>query len=93
LTSGCARRPPSAGADTDWAQIAALHGALAGVLPSPVVELNRAIAVAMAGGLERGLALVKELLAFLRSFLAAPLSARKSIRISFLTTAMCLLFV
>ncbi len=45
-------------ADTDWAQIAALYGVLAGVLPSPVVELNRAVAIAMAGGLERGLELV-----------------------------------
>jgi RNA polymerase sigma-70 factor (ECF subfamily) len=49
------------GADTDWAQIAALYGVLAGVHPSPVVELNRAVAIAMAGGLERGLELVDEL--------------------------------
>ena len=47
--------------DTDWAQIAALYGVLAGVHPSPVVELNRAVAIAMAGGLERGLKLVDEL--------------------------------
>jgi RNA polymerase sigma-70 factor (ECF subfamily) len=47
--------------DTDWAQIAALYGVLAGVHPSPVVELNRAVAIAMAGGLERGLELVDEL--------------------------------
>jgi RNA polymerase sigma-70 factor, ECF subfamily len=50
-----------ASADTDWAQIAALYGVLAGVHPSPVVELNRAVAIAMAGGLERGLELVDEL--------------------------------
>jgi RNA polymerase sigma-70 factor (ECF subfamily) len=47
--------------DTDWRQIAALYGLLAQVHPTPVVELNRAVAVAMAGGLERGLALVDEL--------------------------------
>jgi len=48
---------PTAGA-TDWREIAALYGLLAQVHPTPVVELNRAVAVAMAGGLERGLALV-----------------------------------
>jgi len=45
-------------AATDWRQIAALYGMLARVHPTPVVELNRAVAVAMSGGLERGLALV-----------------------------------
>ena len=50
-----------AAAATDWRQIAALYGVLARVHPSPVVELNRAVAVAMSGGLERGLALVAEL--------------------------------
>src|SRR3989442_991513 len=45
----------------DWAQIAALYGALARVHPTPVVELNRAVAVAMSAGVERGLALVDEL--------------------------------
>ena len=50
-----------AAADTDWAQIAALYGVLAGVHPSPVVELNRAVAIALACGLERGLVLVDEL--------------------------------
>jgi RNA polymerase sigma-70 factor (ECF subfamily) len=48
-------------AATDWAQIAALYGMLARVHPTPVVELNRAVAVAMSGGLERGLALVDDL--------------------------------
>jgi RNA polymerase sigma-70 factor (ECF subfamily) len=48
-------------AETDWPQIAALYGVLAQVLPTPVVELNRAVALAMAGELERGLALVDEL--------------------------------
>ena len=51
---------PTAAA-TDWAQIAALYGVLARVHPTPVVELNRAVAVAMSDGLERGLALVDEL--------------------------------
>jgi RNA polymerase sigma-70 factor (ECF subfamily) len=48
--------------DTDWRQIAALYGVLADMTPSPVIALNRAVAIAMADGLERGLALV-ELLA------------------------------
>jgi RNA polymerase sigma-70 factor, ECF subfamily len=43
---------------TDWHEIAALYGVLVQVLPSPVVELNRAVAVAMSGAMERGLALV-----------------------------------
>jgi RNA polymerase sigma-70 factor (ECF subfamily) len=46
---------------TDWAQIAALYGELARMMPTPVVELNRAVAVAMADGPEAGLALVEEL--------------------------------
>ncbi len=45
-------------AATDWPQIAALYGTLARLAPSPVVELNRAVAVAMADGVERGLALL-----------------------------------
>jgi RNA polymerase sigma-70 factor, ECF subfamily len=48
-------------AETDWAQIAALYAVLARVHPSPVVELNRAVAVAMSDGIERGLAMVDEL--------------------------------
>ena len=51
---------PTAAA-TDWRQITALYGVLARVHPSPVVELNRAVAVAMSLGVERGLALVDEL--------------------------------
>jgi len=46
---------PTAGA-TDWRQITALYGELSRVQPSPVVELNRAVAVAMAEGPEAGLA-------------------------------------
>ncbi len=50
-------------AETDWIRIAALYAALAQLAPSPVVELNRAVAVAMAFGPEAGLALVDELAA------------------------------
>jgi RNA polymerase sigma-70 factor (ECF subfamily) len=44
--------------DTDWKQIVALYDALSQITPSPVVELNRAVAVAMAFGPEAGLELV-----------------------------------
>ena len=46
---------------TDWQRIAALYAQLAQVLPSPVVELNRAVAVAMASGPAEGLVLVDAL--------------------------------
>jgi RNA polymerase sigma factor (sigma-70 family) len=49
--------------DTDWVRIAALYEALAGIAPSPVVELNRAVALAMAFGPAAGLALVDDLVA------------------------------
>ncbi|GAB1510959.1 sigma-70 family RNA polymerase sigma factor [Actinophytocola sp. KF-1] len=42
--------------DTDWARIAALYGALEGVLPTPVVRLNRAVATGRADGPDAGLA-------------------------------------
>jgi RNA polymerase sigma factor (sigma-70 family) len=45
-------------ADTDWARIAGLYAELAAVAPSPVVELNRAVAVSMADGPEAGLAVL-----------------------------------
>ena len=48
-------------ADTDWAEIAALYARLAQVAPSPVVDLNRAVAVAMAFGPAEGLVLVEGL--------------------------------
>jgi predicted RNA polymerase sigma factor len=48
---------------TDWARIVALYEALALLTPSPVVELNRAVAVAMAFGPEAGLELVDALTA------------------------------
>ena len=47
--------------ETDWREIARLYGQLERVQPSPVVALNRAVAVAMAEGPERGLALMEEL--------------------------------
>lgn len=47
--------------ETDWAQIAALYGVLLRLQPSPVVELNRAVAVAMSQGTEAGLRLLQEL--------------------------------
>jgi RNA polymerase sigma-70 factor (ECF subfamily) len=46
---------------TDWSQIAALYGTLASIAPSPVVDLNRAVAIAMADGPAVGLALIDEL--------------------------------
>jgi predicted RNA polymerase sigma factor len=49
--------------ETDWPRIAALYDALAQIAPSPVVELNRAVALAMAYGPEAGLALVDTLTA------------------------------
>jgi RNA polymerase sigma factor (sigma-70 family) len=60
--AACHARAGTADA-TDWAEIASLYGQLARVLPSPVVELNRAVAVSMAWGAERGLELVDALVA------------------------------
>jgi RNA polymerase sigma-70 factor, ECF subfamily len=48
----------AAAANTDWREIAALYTVLARLQPSPVVELNRAVAVAMAEGPEYGLSLI-----------------------------------
>jgi len=47
--------------ETDWKEIAALYARLARLAPSPVVELNRAVAVALAEGPEHGLELVERL--------------------------------
>lgn len=47
--------------DTDWTEIARLYDRLEQAQPTPVVSLNRAVAIAMADGPERGLALVDEL--------------------------------
>jgi len=52
----------STAAATDWAQIVALYSALAKLAPSPVVELNRAVAVAMRDGSQAGLMLIDALL-------------------------------
>jgi RNA polymerase sigma-70 factor (ECF subfamily) len=49
--------------DIDWTQIAELYGALATLHPSPVVELNRAVAVGLAAGTAAGLELLEPLLA------------------------------
>ncbi|WP_146389604.1 RNA polymerase sigma factor [Allorhodopirellula solitaria] len=49
-------------ADTDWTQIVALYDVLLQAAPSPIVELNRAVAVAMRSGTAAGLALVDEIL-------------------------------
>jgi RNA polymerase sigma-70 factor (ECF subfamily) len=51
---------PSA-ATTDWPQIAALYGVLYAIHPTPVVALNRAVAIAMADGIEQGLALLSRI--------------------------------
>jgi RNA polymerase sigma-70 factor (ECF subfamily) len=47
--------------DTDWTQIALLYERLMQMAPTPVIELNRAVAVAMAYGIERGLAMLDEI--------------------------------
>ena len=49
------------GEETDWARIVGLYGALAGLTPSPVVELNRAVALAMLFGPAAGLELIDKL--------------------------------
>ena len=49
--------------DTDWDQLVVLYGKLARVAPSPIVELNRAVAVSMASGPGAALALVDQLVA------------------------------
>jgi RNA polymerase sigma-70 factor (ECF subfamily) len=58
--AACHATAPDA-AVTDWPQIAALYAELARMAPSPVVDLNRAVAIAMADGISAGLALVDEL--------------------------------
>ena len=58
--AACHATAPEA-ADTDWAEISRLYGELARLVPSPVVELNRAVAVAMAEGPTAGLSLIEEL--------------------------------
>ncbi|KKC40905.1 RNA polymerase subunit sigma-24 [Devosia epidermidihirudinis] len=55
--AACHARARMAG-DTDWARIAALYAVLAEVTPSPVIELNRAVAISMAEGPAAALALI-----------------------------------
>lgn len=57
--AGCHARAPTAD-ETDWERIAALYDALSRATPSPVVELNRAVAVGRAYGAEAGLEIVGE---------------------------------
>src|SRR3979490_1936380 len=61
-----------AAADTDWARIAALYDALAQLTPSPIVELNRSVAVAMAFGPSAGLEII-DAIAAAQSLKAYPL--------------------
>jgi RNA polymerase sigma-70 factor (ECF subfamily) len=58
--AACHAQAPTA-AETDWREIAVLYERLSEIAPTPVVLLNRAVAVAMADGPEAGLALVDEL--------------------------------
>lgn len=58
--AACHGRARTAG-ETDWTKIAALYEALLQVTPSPVIELNRAVAVGMAFGPEAGLELIEAL--------------------------------
>src|SRR5438445_2164774 len=58
--AACHARARTAG-ETDWRRIAALYDALAQLMPSPVVELNRAVALSMAFGPEAGLELMDTL--------------------------------
>jgi RNA polymerase sigma-70 factor (ECF subfamily) len=60
--AACHATAPDA-ASTDWPQIATLYTELVRLAPSPVVDLNRAVAVAMADGIPAGLALVDEIAA------------------------------
>lgn len=71
--AACHARARSA-AETDWVRIVALYDALAQLAPSPVVDLNRAVAVAMAFGPDAGLELVDQLAgdARLRSYHLLP---------------------
>ena len=68
--------------DTDWAHIAALYAILGLVTPSPIVELNRAVAVSMAHGPQAGLDLVDALAVdpALRDYHLLPERARRPAR-------------
>ncbi|WP_344535458.1 RNA polymerase sigma factor [Streptomyces albiaxialis] len=84
--------------ETDWATIAALYGRLGAMAPSPVVELNRAVAVSMAEGPDAGLPLVDaladepalkdyHLLPSVRGDLLARLGRREEARAEFVRAA------
>ena len=60
--AACHARARSA-EETDWVRIAALYDALAQLAPSPIVELNRAVAIGMAFGPEAGLELLDQIAA------------------------------
>ncbi|MDH6139393.1 RNA polymerase sigma factor (sigma-70 family) [Kitasatospora sp. GP30] len=60
--AACHAAAPSVG-ETDWERVVLLYEALGRVAPSPVVELNRAVAVAMASGPQQALSMVDELVA------------------------------
>ena len=62
-------------AETDWPQIVGLYDALLRVERSPVIALNRAVAVAMRDGPQAGLALIEPLLPALPGYYAAPAAA------------------
>jgi RNA polymerase sigma-70 factor (ECF subfamily) len=62
-------------AATDWPQIVGLYDALLRLEPSPVIALNRAVAVAMRDGPEAGLALIEALLPALPGYHPAPAAA------------------
>jgi predicted RNA polymerase sigma factor len=69
--AACHAKAPST-VDTDWARISALYMVLAHVSPSPVVELNRAVAVGMARGPAEGLAIVDSLAGRLSDYPLLP---------------------
>jgi RNA polymerase sigma-70 factor, ECF subfamily len=58
--AACHARAGTAG-ETDWVRIAALYAALSQIAPSPIVELNRAVALTMAFGPEAGLELLEQI--------------------------------
>lgn len=85
-------------ADTDWQRISTLYEELAQLIPSPIIELNRAVAVGMAKGPEAGLAIVDRLvsdgqldgyhlLPAVRGDLLAKLGRHQEARESFLSAA------
>ena len=74
--AACHARAPSA-VDTDWPRIAALYDRLRAVMPSPVVDLNRAIAHSMAFGPEAGLLLLDEIAGVATLLNYAPLPAAR----------------